>query len=521
VRGRLILVLTLVAAVAGTSPGVARPDPGDGDAAEVARRFWESHGYLVPDPVAYERLKARATARAGIAAPDVPSYTGPLPVADPSFPGQVELDVVPPDPTGAIGPNSYIEMINLRIAIYDRSGGLIAEAPIEGLVGGNHFHYTDPQVLWDPHTQRFYYLIWDHTSATFRWGYSKDADPRTLDEASFCSYISGFGYSPFDGPDYPKLGQTKDFLLIGVNFFKDFAEFEGTDLLWIRKPRGGARTVGECPEGSPETGRFPSLLNEDGTLAFTAEPAQQADPSRRGWVVAIPLGVDGSGDYLTVWSVTTDRRTRLPVLGEPHTVPVPRYDLPAYADQCDQGKFLLDTLDGRLEHAVSAFNPATGAISIWTAHAVFGGAGSEVRWYEITPTPRDEPTLAQSGVASSPSLFAWNGAIASDRTVTPLGAAHGDSMVMGFNTSSASQCPAVVMVSKIGSGPQSPFVTVESSPDPLFDFSCVPICRWGDYGGASPDPAAPLGDARGAVWLASEIVLDGGGAGTWIWRALP
>jgi len=77
------------------------------------------------------------------------------------------------------------------------------------------------------------------------------------------------------------------------------------------------------------------------------------------------------------------------------------------------------------------------------------------------------------------------------------------------------------MVSKIGSGPQSPFVTVESSPDPLFDFSCVPICRWGDYGGASPDPAAPLGDARGAVWLASEIVLDGGGAGTWIWRALP
>lgn len=517
-RLRALVVLCLVGAMVSPATAVTAVGSAPPPDEAAARRFWRTHGYLVPDPVAYERSKARAAARAGIAPPAGSARTGPLPVADPSFPGQFELDVVPPDPTGAIGPNSYLEMINLRIAIYDRSGGLVAEAPIEELVGGNHFHYSDPQILWDPHTQRFFYLIWDTTSATFRWGYSRTADPRTLDESSFCSYISGFGYSPFDGPDYPKLGQTKDFLLIGVNFFRDFAQFEGSDLLWIKKPRGSG-TVTQCPGRSPPTGRFPSLRNEDGTLAFTPEPAQQADPGRRGWVVAIPLA--DPGQYLTVWAVTKDRSTGRPVLGEPHTVPVPLYQIPAQASQCDQGEFPLDTLDGRLEHAVSGFDPRTGSVSIWTAHAVFGGAGSEVRWYEITPTPVDDPTLAQSGVASSPSLFVWNGAIASDRTVNPQGAAHGDSMVMGFNTSSVAQCPAVVMVSKVGSNPQSPFVTVKRSPQALLDFSCVPVCRWGDYGGASPDPAAPLGDQRGAVWLSNEIVLPGGGAGTWIWRGLP
>jgi hypothetical protein len=518
VPGRVLVALCLVAGLALPSQAGAGPRSAEPEAEDAARRFWETHGYLVPDPEGYERLKARAAARAGSVAPPGTATTGPLPVADPSFPGQFELDVVPPDPTGAIGPHSYMEMINLRIAIYDRTGGLIAEAPIEQLAGGNHFHYSDPQILWDPHTQRFYYLIWDTTSATFRWGYSKSADPQTLDDASFCNYISGFGYSPFDGPDYPKLGQTKEFLLIGVNFFRDFAQFEGTDLLWIRKPKGN-RTVGACPERDPPTGRFPSLKNEDGTLAFTAEPAQQADPRRTGWVVAIPLAEPGQ--YLTVWSVTTDPLTRRPVLGDPHTVPVPLYQIPAQASQCDQGKAPLDTLDGRLEHAVSAFDPRTGSISIWTAHAVFGGAGSEVRWYEITPTPVEEPTLAQSGVATSPSLFAWNGAIAPDRTVNSSGTAHGDSMVMGFTTSSTSQCPAAVMVSKVGSNPQSPFVTVKSSPQALLDFSCVPVCRWGDYGGAAPDPAAPLDDPHGAVWLTNEVVLDGGGAGTWIWRGLP
>jgi virginiamycin B lyase len=484
------------------------------------RAFWASRGYLVPDPAAYERIKAAAGGARG--GSSTSAGAGDLqggPVIGVSIPGQHDLDTTPPDPTGSMGPNSYIQMINIRIAIYGRSGSLIAEAPIEQLVGGNHWHYTDPQVLWDPHTQRFYYLIWDWTSATFRWGFSKTDDPRTLDDASFCNYISGFGYSPFDAPDYPKLGQTKDFLLIGVNYFHNFVEWRGGNLLWIQKPRGSGE-VTDCPENVFPTGKF-RLVTQDGFLVDAPIPAQQIDPSHTGHVVGIPFTFTGDADNIAVFTVRRNKTTGRPILAPPRLLPVEPYGIPPYAEQCDEGKTLLDTLDGRLTRAVSAVDPSTGKVAVWTAHSVPGGGGSEVRWYEITPQ-RGDPILTDFGVASDPSLYVWNGAISSDRTVGPDGKAHGDSMVLGFSTASASDCPAVQMVSKVGSGPQSGFVMVKQSPGPLLDFSCVPICRWGDYGGAAPDPAAPLSDANGSIWLTNEIPLDpGGGQGTWIWEAAP
>ena len=104
--------------------------------------------------------------------------------------------------------------------------------------------------------------------------------------------------------------------------------------------------------------------------------------------------------------------------------------------------------------------------------------------------------------------------------------AHGASMVLGFTTSSANDCPAAQMVSKVGPNPQSAFVVVRAPGVPLLDFSCVPICRSGDYGGATPDPAAPLGGRTGSVWLTNEVPLHHGGRqtgsqGSWIWEAKP
>ena len=43
------------------------------------------------------------------------------------------------------------------------------------------------------------------------------------------------------------------------------------------------------------------------------------------------------------------------------------------------------------------------------------------------------------------------------------------------------------------------------SAGPNVDFTCFapdgPPCRWGDYAGASPDPAATLTGSHGQVWL--------------------
>src|SRR5512132_593589 len=43
-------------------------------------------------------------------------------------------------------------------------------------------------------------------------------------------------------------------------------------------------------------------------------------------------------------------------------------------------------------------------------------------------------------------------------------------------------------------------VLLARSDDPDYDLSCTPVCRWGDYSGASPDPRSPsLVWGRGAA----------------------
>ena len=140
------------------------------------------------------------------------------------------------------------------------------------------------------------------------------------------------------------------------------------------------------------------------------------------------------------------------------------------------------------------------------------------------------PLLAQSdrgqisGTVTDPSLWVFNGAMAPDRAVSVAGertgGAFGDSFVIGFSTSSSTALPAAQMVSSVAGGPVSSLVMVHQSASADNDFSCTPTCRWGDYGGATSDPAASPSGAHGEVWLTNEAVTAGNNT-TWNWEAKP
>ena len=286
IRRFLFSAAALVVVMALAVPGAtARPAASGRSASGYA--FWKSRGYLVSNPTKFWQAKARAAARAGQKV--TPQAVSPNdPVASPAFEGVFESDLAPPDTTGAVGDSSFVEAINLQLALYDRTGGLKSTVPMEGLFGGAHFNYSDPQALWDPHTRRFYLLIWDTTNATMRWAFSKTHDPATLTAADWCTYTSSFGYSPNDAPDYPKLGQTTDFLVIGVNFFQNFATFMGGETLTIQKPQVGPGPVPVCPPNTFMTHRFTETRFIGALHSNAPEPAQQADPSSLGYVVAVP-----------------------------------------------------------------------------------------------------------------------------------------------------------------------------------------------------------------------------------------
>src|SRR5437867_907264 len=115
VRRRLVVFLGAGMAVAAMLAPAARS--GAAPAAHPARtslQFLRDHGYLVGNPARFDRLKAEAAAKAARLHPQASRtpVAAHNPVANPSWEGLNEDDLAPPDPTGAIGPNSYVQTIN-------------------------------------------------------------------------------------------------------------------------------------------------------------------------------------------------------------------------------------------------------------------------------------------------------------------------------------------------------------------------------------------------------------------------
>jgi hypothetical protein len=278
----------------------------------------------------------------------------------------------------------------------------------------------------------------------------------------------------------------------------------------------------------PGGGKVTGLLNENGTETFTPTPAIQTDPSSTGYVVS---GSDiecppicGTGALVTVFTITPTGNPPTPVVSAPDSINVGTYQSPAEAVQPGTTD-RLDTLDGRLTHAVSGFDPLVGATTVWTGHTVLGGAGAKIIWYEINPSPLGSASLVQSGQVVAPNVYAFNIGMSNDRTCTLTQCAHGSAMVLGFNASSSTIRPSIGMVSKIGAAAMSGAVLVKASGVSANGFTCTPVCRWGDYGGATPDPAASLTAATGKVWLSQQWTTGGSfsasGDQTQNWEATP
>ncbi|MFA5890964.1 MAG: Calx-beta domain-containing protein [Actinomycetota bacterium] len=483
-------------------------------------------GYLVPDQSAYERAKAAADSESRPGSPRAPVTSGRKSASvSAGAEGIYDSTHAPSDSTGAIGRTRYVEFVNTKYAIYDRAdlstpldSGLLTD-----LADRSGSMVSDPQVIWDPDTSRFYYVILDLSAAGgggssnyLLVGFSTTDSPNTA--ADWCSWVA-FDFE-LDLPDYPKLGDTKDFLLIGANTFDETDTFLEADLAWLKKPSAGVT----CEAAGTPTGGVEALFDSDGgTSAWTPVPANQTDASSQGWVVATP-NQDPPPGLIDLFSVTraSDGTADIQTVATP--IAVASYSAPVDAPQAGSLE-VLDTLDGRLTQAVSAVNPSRGCatVSLWTQHTIDGGAGARVRWYELDPVGAG---VFQSGTISDSALYVYNGAVAPDRAVNGSERSFGDGMVVGFNTSSATEYVAIQMASKVGDEPISSWTVIKQSTGSNDDFGCAVVdpCRWGDYSGATPDPVADPARAHGSVWLTNTWVEATVGTSvsdwrTWNWEA--
>ena len=280
------------------------------------------------------------------------------------------------------------------------------------------------QIIWDPTTNRFYYAADDVVSSSnnrLAFGFSKTASPSSA--ADFCKYAVGFGA---DFPDFPKLGDSQFFAMIGSNLFSGGGSFLGSDLLAISKPPAGA----SCPAASSFKLDDAALDDQRHYPGVHAGRGERDRHERNGVCrgPARPL----PATQLSLFKVTRDATTGNPVIQSTGTpVTVPKYMWPPNAPQKGSVN-TIDTLDARQTQAVAAVDPGHGGkFAIWTQHTINVGGRAAVRWYEIDPAAH---SLLQSGTASNPSLFQFNGAISPNRQVNGATKTGGDAMVLNYNT---------------------------------------------------------------------------------------
>lgn len=132
-----------------------------------------------------------------------------------------ESGFLPPDPTGAVGPNHYVHSVNSLVKIFDKSGGLIAGPTSLASFLGIPSNSGDPIVLYDQLADRWVVSEFGSLNNSLAIGVSETNDPTgaynvyQYDMGSFPDYPHyGIWHDGYYGTaNYANLGKTAAFVM--------------------------------------------------------------------------------------------------------------------------------------------------------------------------------------------------------------------------------------------------------------------------------------------------------------------
>jgi hypothetical protein len=387
---------------------------------------------------------------------------------------------VPPDTNGAVGATQFVQMVNVTIAVYDKSTRALQFGPAAihtlwtgfgGLCefGGGTPTFADggdPVVLYDHLagrwlvTQLQYDTTFTHTAECVAVSNSSDAT------GSYNRYEFDFG-SNF--PDYPKFGIWPDAYYNTINVFPAHG-FAGAEACAFDRNAmlAGASAKAICFQ-QPST--VSSLLPADldgSTLPPAGSPnyfVGLADSMHLNFFrfhvdFGNPANSTFSGPTLVSvapYSEICARATTVSCIPEPQP-----------GEKVDG---LADRVMFRL-----AYRNFGDHESLVVNHTVKGGELAGVRWYEIRNPPA--PFIYQQSTLIDPNVNYWLGSIAMDKT---------GNMALGFSVSSHTVFPSVYVAGRAATDPAGamfgPLVLVDGSGVQVNSFK-----RWGDYSSMSVDP---------------------------------
>jgi hypothetical protein len=405
--------------------------------------------------------------------------------------------VNPPDPNGEVGPNNYVEMINLVFGVYDKAGNLLL-GPVDTGTLWSGFAVPDctdpsgdPVVMYDQVTDRW--ILSQFTTAGPE--YWNCVAVSTTSDPTGSYYRYAFSTGP-NFPDYPKYGNWRDSYVITTREFGPTIEYGiGVYALEKNKMVNGepARSVrffvdGNVPENLPLVG--------DGLLPADIDGKQM--PKNDASIPLVGTQDDGAGyggtfDALNIWDLNVKwRSTPLASLALNTQLTTAPFDsvfpcTPTSRDCLPQPGITdttryLDILSYRqrptFRLAYRNFKDYETLVTNQSVEAAPGVAG--VRWYEIRRTGGTYSLYQQGTYAPSDGVHRWMGSIAQDKK--------GD-MGLGYSVVNGTDVyPGIRYTGRLAGDPLGQMTLGEGTIVAGTGVQTTTNSRWGDYTDMTVDP---------------------------------
>jgi hypothetical protein len=392
--------------------------------------------------------------------------------------------VAPPDTTGDLGPNHYVQWVNLRYSIYtltrDASNqitgfNLVPGFPKQGNVVWQGFggpcetmNDGDPIVQYDQLADRWVLTQFAVSGSPYTQCVAVSTTPDPT--GTYHRYAYSYGT---DFNDYPKMGVWHDGYYITYNMFRRGRTYVGNRVCAFERDKMllglAARQI--CASTSTS---FHSLEPAD-FEGLTPPPPGSPNP-----LLSITSTALQSWNFAVNWATGTGTLTG----------PTNIAGVAAFSRACGGGVCIpqqgttqtLDSLADRLMYRLSYRNFGTHEAMVIN-HAVATGGVSGIRWYELRNAPGQTitsatPVLRQQGTFAPDANWRWMGSAALDKT---------GGIAVGYNISSSSMRPSIRYAYR---GPADPLGTMGNETNILTGPGSQTggLSRWGDYSTLSVDP---------------------------------
>lgn len=379
----------------------------------------------------------------------------------------------PPDPSGAAGPDHYLNAVNVAIKIFDKQGNTLAGPTMLGTFLGSASNSGDPIILYD-HLADRYFVSEFGTGNSFLVGVSDSPDP------TGAYNVYQFNLDAF--PDYPHYSIWHDGYYVTAN------KFSGNTTYVMDR----AAMIAGASNPAIVGFNLPGVVNNNNTV-FSPEPANLtgADfpPGAPGYIVYLQDDGWGGGianDHLKVWEITMDwTNPGNSSISQPFEVPTDPFDSVfapfGSGDVAQPGtNQKIDMIGGIISYAANY--RSFGGHNSWVITFnvdVDGNDTAGIRWVELRNSGTGPWSLYQEGTyAPADGNSRFMGSAAMDAA---------GNIGMGFNIASANLPAGIKYTGRYDGDPLGQMTVAETS---IVEGIGVQTFsnRFGDYSHLTMDP---------------------------------